>query len=215
MDFYFDILPIYTLDGYLLNINSIPDEQKFSNEKFDLNIIDTEKFLNCRIDNNSSHIIISNIINSNNPTINIIVDDYNFTKFQLLINYMYKFGNFHNTSKIKSLNVSDLNILYSMLDSHDIKSYENYINQTIIDKLNKTTITNSPANKKFQLKHHIQFCCVHIVKNNINIVKKITISPDFLTEIESKEFVDSTNMLKKYLKYKKKYLELKSKIKIK
>jgi hypothetical protein len=207
IDFYFDILPIYTLDGYLLNINSVPEIHKFSNDIFDFNLIDTDKLLNCKIVNDDSHIIISNIINNNNPSNCITTDGDDFIKFKLVMNYIYKFANIDNTSKIESLSLSDLDILYLTLNSYYVEPYQNYIGQLIINKLNKSTITNLPADSSSKLKHPVQLYCVYVVKNNINIIKKITLLSNY------SDPSNQSNMAKKYLKYKKKYLELKMKIK--
>lgn len=215
VEYYYDKLPIYTMEGVIINQFEIPPENLFATDTmpglfidlsilFDTNIIiDTSIF--CM--NN----LIGNISSKNNidfSNLNKIHKKFIFTMLIIINTFM----NIHSTAsgitadaKKRLLNINACRVRISWFNN---AKYQLYIKPIIAIDLNRYTVKNGSLDTKLQ--YNIDYIYYIYLNNNKfdhnNKDKKHFIFRSF-PKIEggnamSKEY-------KKYLKYKYKYIELK------
>jgi len=193
INYYYNLLPVYTLDGYLINYNLFKD--KNPNQ-----YIDTKLLFNCILKKDTTELIMCDLINTIIDETTKIIQLHDINNFCLLLNHVYNFAKINNTSKnILKLDIK-IFITKNYLPINIIEDkYSSYIFNTLLTNLHKTTFT-------LQQKTPIDignYTIKYFAKYNQFFYK---ILPKFTSNISSYKM--------KYFKYKNKYLQLKKNKKV-
>lgn len=193
IDYYYKILPVYTIDGYIINYNILSIKPTKT-------IIDVKMLFNCILHfaltgtSYKMYDLINEMADENTQTITLQRNDKNFI---FLITYIYNNANIINTSEIRQNEYDLKQELYTLYFFNDAINfaYKDYIINIIFNNL----------------------CRLSLSKTQIYNVRNFYIlSFNYIEFAYSGQVFDNNDFNfaedsfhKKYLKYKNKYLALK------